>query len=393
MPLYACNGCVKDLFVTDEELIERFTGKQLLMWGFTTRLDNTAVINRSSPVQSASATTSWKSTSTSGNSIAALKTDGSLWVWGNNFNGLIGDGTVINKSSPVQTVSAVTTWRGVSLSEYSTVAVKTDGTLWTWGGNNYGLIGNNTAFPAGNRSSPIQTVSAGTNWKSVSAAGTTIAAVKTDGSLWLWGRGDNGQLGNDSILHRSSPVQTVSNVTTWKQVSLGGSVSSAIKTDGTLWLWGQNPNGQLGTNDITSRSSPVQTVSGGTNWKQASAGTFNAGAVKTDGSLWLWGRNGTGQLGTNNITIEASSPVQTVSAGTNWRSVTVETNYSTNTTRSTAGIKTDGSLWVWGSNTRGRLGTGTSIAVSSPVQTISGGTGWRQTVRNQSLSVALCNVE
>jgi alpha-tubulin suppressor-like RCC1 family protein len=125
-------------------------------------------------------------------------------------------------------------------------------TLWLWGSNLQGNAGNNERNNY--KSSPVQTISGGTNWRQVSGGGaffcsaTHFAAIKTDGTLWLWGDGDSGVLGDNSTTTRSSPVQTVSTGTNWKQVSAGGTNISAIKTDGTLWLWGNGQLGRLGNN-------------------------------------------------------------------------------------------------------------------------------------------------
>ena len=140
------------------------------------------------------------------------------------------------------------------------------------------------------------------------------------GSLWTWGYNDYGGLGDNTNTRKSSPVQTIAAGTNWKQVSCGDSHTSAIKTDGTLWVWGWNYFGQLGDNTTASKSSPVQTISGGTNWKQVAGGGAHTAAIKTDGTLWSWGYNGAGQLG-DNTTIAKSSPVQTISAGTDWKQV------------------------------------------------------------------------
>ena len=142
-----------------------------------------------------------------------------------------------------------------------------EGNLFTWGGNGQGQL----AVNDGNtRSTPVTTFSGGANWKQVSSKFKTTAAIKIDGTLWTWGAGESGQLGNNSVINRSSPVQTVSTGTNWKQVSAGVYHVASIKSDGTLWLWGFNNCGQLGTNDTITRSSPVQTISTGTNWRQVS---------------------------------------------------------------------------------------------------------------------------
>ena len=238
-----------------------------------------------------------------------------LWSWGNNQFGQLGDNVITHKSSPVQTVSGGTNWKLVSCKFYDTAAIKTDGTLWLWGYNAYGELGDNSRT---HRSSPVQTVAGGTNWKLVSFGADTAAAIKTDGTLWLWGAGSYGVLGDNTSTRTSSPIQTVAGGTNWKLVASGHFSMACIKTDGTLWTWGKNSGGQLGDNAITSKSSPVQTVSGGTNWKLIDVGGYNTSCMKTDGTLWLWGRNTYGQLG-DNTTANKSSPVQTVSGGTNWK--------------------------------------------------------------------------
>ena len=192
-----------------------------------------------------------------------------LWTWGYNGIGTLGDNTIAYKSSPVQTVAGGTNWKQVSCGYRHTTAIKTDGTLWLWGRNIYGQLGDNTV---GSKSSPVQTVAGGTNWKQVSGGGNHTTAIKTDGTLWLWGRNNYGELGDNTIAHKSSPVQTVAGGTNWKQVSGGYQYTTAIKTDGTLWTWGRNNYGQLGDNTVAHKSSPVQTVAGGTNWKQVAAG-------------------------------------------------------------------------------------------------------------------------
>lgn len=358
-----------DLFIRKDCFLEG----GLWIWGadFNGGLGrNSLNIAVSSPVQTVSGGTNWKQAASGANNVSVVKTDGTLWSWGKGVFGNLGNNTALSSSSPVQTVSGGTDWRQVSAWSDTVAALKVDGTLWLWSYSARGSLGNNTT--AVSVSSPVQTVSAGTNWKQISVGSQFVSAIKTDGTLWTWGLGTSGQLGNNSAIDRSSPVQTVSNVTTWKQVSAGNNAIASIKTDGTLWTWGYGNYGRLGNNlsgtAIASRSSPVQTVSGGTNWKEASMTVGVGLGIKTDGTLWAWGSR-TG----DNTNIVRSSPVQTISGGTNWRSVARGSSI-------TAAIKTDGTLWLWGSQIRGELGTGNTIAQSSPVQTISGGTNWRSIV-------------
>ena len=194
----------------------------------------------------------------------------------------------------------------------------TTGSLWLWGLNDAGRqLGDNTSNP-NSKSSPIQTSISGTNWKEIAyKQDETLSAIKSDGTLWVWGRNSFGQIGMGSTTVINSPVQTIAGGTNWKQVS-SGSTTGAIKTDGTLWMWGFNYYGALGDNTRTTRTSPIQTIAGGTNWKQVTSGYNTTAAIKTDGTLWMWGTSNNGALG-DNTSVKKSSPVQTVAGGNNWK--------------------------------------------------------------------------
>ena len=201
-----------------------------------------------------------------------------LFTWGSNGGGRLGANlaTTVSRSSPGTTAGAGTNWKQVSSGGSHTAAVKTDGTLWTWGSNSSGTLGDGTTT---NRSSPGTTAGGGTNWKQVSSFDTLIAAIKTDNTLWTWSANAGGQLGTGTTTNRSSPGTTAGGGSNWKQVSVGTNHMVAIKTDGTLWTWGQNNEGNLGDNTQTNRSSPGTTVGGGTNWKQALGGAFFSAAI------------------------------------------------------------------------------------------------------------------
>jgi alpha-tubulin suppressor-like RCC1 family protein len=323
-------------------------------WGNNTNLFLAVGVSgdQSNPIQNISNDNNWTQVISGGRPTFGIKTDGTLWAWGGNNYGGLGDGSLIGRNSPVQNAAGGTTWSVAAAGSAGGVAIKTDGTLWTWGQNNFGQLGNNNTT---NTSSPDQTVAGGTTWSSVAMASSLSGAIKTDGTLWTWGRNLSGALGNNNSISQSSPVQTIASGTNWKQIAVGGFYwMASIKTDGTLWSWGINGNGQLGNNTTSDKSSPIQTVSAGTNWKQITAGYRHAAAIKTDGTLWTWGRNNYAQLG-DGTTIDRSSPVQTVSGDTTWSVV------SAGNTGMTASIKTDGTLWTWGRNNIGQLGDGTII--------------------------------
>jgi alpha-tubulin suppressor-like RCC1 family protein len=395
------------------------TDGTLWTWGRGSngQLGDATIISVSTPVTTFSGGTNWKQVSSGNDHTAAIKTDGTLWTWGAGGNGRLGNANITDRSTPVTTFAGGTNWKQVGSGSFHTAAVKTDGTLWTWGfkvplgvnnifgtnstpvttfaggtnwkqvgggslhtaalsGNElflfgeslYGEIGN--AYITTDNTIPLQPFESGTNWKQVSAGGNHTAAIKTDGTLWTWGRGSNGQLGNADVTDRFTPITTFAGGTNWKQVSTIGEHTAAIKTDGTLWTWGRGSNGQLGNAQTTDRSTPVTTFTGGTNWKQVSAGNFHTSAIKTDGTLWGWGSGNDGVLGTNN-TFTRSTPVTTFAGGNNWKQVGAGNQYTT-------AIKTDGTLWTWGYGTYGRLGTNSTVRSLTPVTTFAGGTNWKQ---------------
>jgi len=188
-----------------------------------------------------------------------------MWSWGQNSGGQLGQNDTVVRSSPVQ-IGALTTWYQVSSGDSHCVAIKTDGTMWSWGANSEGqlALGDAGGFTA--RSSPVQ-IGALTTWSKI-AAGINSVAIKTDGTMWSWGGNFYGGLGINNTANRSSPVQ-IGALTTWSQIAAGYAFSLAIKTDGTLWSWGSNNAGRLGLNDTYNRSSPVQ-VGAITSWKSLS---------------------------------------------------------------------------------------------------------------------------
>ena len=366
-------GDIEDYFVTDYRLIDNFVGDTLWTWGKNADAvlgDNATTTTRDTPVTTFAGGTNWKQVSGGRNHMAAIKTDGSLWTWGRGDAGQLGNFANTTRSTPVTIFAGGTTWKQVSCGGFHTAAIKTDGSLWVWGNNNQGQLGDSTTT---NRNTPVTTSAGGTNWKSVSLGERHTAATKTDGTLWTWGKNDNGQLGTNDTTQRNAPVTTFAGGNDWKQVNCGySSHTAAIKTDGSLWIWGAGGDGRLGTNDTTQRNTPVTTFAGGTNWKQVECGVFNTAAIKTDGSLWTWGNNQWGQLG--NFTFTArTTPVTTFAGGNNWKQVSFGREYM-------SAIKTDGTLWTWGTNGNGSaLGTNqNSGEKNTPVTTFAGGNNWKQ---------------
>ena len=279
-----------------------------------------------------------------------------LWLWGDNSDGGIGDGTDVNRSSPVQTITNGTTWKVAHTGYDGTIALKDDGSLWTWGDGSHGVLGN---LDTQSVSSPIHIAQSKT-WKSIGGSNFYYGiscAIDTNNKLFIWGYNDQGGLGLGDTDDRSSPIQL--GTSNWSQAAASAYSAGAIDMDGKLWMWGNNYNGELGLGDQDNRSSPVQV--GSDNWDMIAPGYLYTMAIKSDGSLWGWGYNADGQLGTNN-TVYYSSPVQ-IGSASDWKFIATCNQHS-------AALKNDGSLFIWGSNGNGQLGQGDTNDTSSPVQVV-----------------------
>ena len=311
---------------------------------------------------------SFKTISAGAAHTIAIKIDGSLWAWGGNNNGQLGDSTNTDRNSPVQ-IGTATNWASISAGNSHTIAIKADGSLWAWGWNTYGQLGDGTyGSQTANKNSPLQ-IGTATNWASISAGETHTIAIKTDGTLWAWGSNSNGQLGDGSSTSKFSPTQ-IGSANNWARIDAGVFHTIAIKTDGSLWAWGNNNYGQVGDGTTNERYSPVQ-IGTATNWTSISAGYQHTIAIKTDGSLWAWGYNNWGQLGdgTHGSTANKLSPLQ-IGSATNWANISAGGYH-------TIATQTDGSLWAWGNNGSGQLGnsSGSGGGYYSPVH-IGTATNW-----------------
>ena len=249
------------------------TNGTLWSWGFNSdgRLGLNDRVKRSNPVQVGSST-DWSQIVHNNLTSMGIKTNGTLWLWGSNRYGQLGnnDNSYSYRSSPTQ-LGTGTDWSKLPTNVGITsigAAIKTNGTLWTWGRNIYGALGQSTNYSIP-ISSPVQ-VGAATDWSQMSIGFYNFMAIKTNGTLWGWGGNGGGALGLNDRVYRSSPVQ-VGALTNWSKVSIFSNHCAAIKNDGTLWTWGSGNAGKTGQNDRVYRSSPVQ-VGAAANWSKVIAG-------------------------------------------------------------------------------------------------------------------------
>ena len=358
----------------------------LWAWGCNSagQLGDGTTVNNSSPVSVVGGITNWCRVSVGAHHTLGIRSNGTAWAWGCNGTGRLGDNCTTNRSSPVSVVGGFTDWCAIAAGCGHSLAVRTNGTAWAWGFGTGGVLGDNTVVA---KSSPVAVVGGFTNWCDVAAGGRPLQSsghsvgIRTNGSVWTWGCNNSGQLGDNTGLYRSSPVSLVGGFS-WCKISAGGQMTFAIRNNGTLWGWGCGFNGILGDNTAVTKSSPVAVVGGFTNWCAIATGRNHTHAIRTDGTLWAWGVSSGGALGNNGIT-SRSSPISVIGGFTDWCQV------SAGQYRATA-VRTNGTAWAWGCNTSaGRLGDGTTVDKSSPVSVVGGFTNWTYVDTNDSHSVGI----
>ena len=303
--------------------------------------------------------------------VMVLEEDGTVWTWGDNTYGQLGNGTTNRVNAPVKILTGV---KSICAGRYHSVAIKNDDSLWAWGDNRYGQLGNKTNTDS---YTPIQIM---TGVKSVAVGDNFTMAIKNDDRLWAWGNNQYGQLGDGTEDDSNTPVRIWMDV---KSVSAGsGSFHSmAIMNDGSLWTWGNNQYGQLGNGKSTNSNTPIQIMTG---VKSICTGCIHSTVIKNDDSLWTWGDNAVGQLGNGtdgngDIDVVSYTPSQIM---TDVKSTCAGVLHS-------MAIKNDGSLWAWGYSFTGEIGDGTIKNVkNTPIQIM---TDVKSVSLGYMLSVALKN--
>lgn len=262
--------------------------------------------------------------------FVAIKSDGSLWGWGGNLSGQLGDS--IATYEPVKIGIGFV---DAAANDEFTLAVRKDGTLWSWGGRARDKTGKRGGALTNTKPRLI-----GKSFVSVSAGSFSFAAIKANGSLWMWGRDDDGQLGvgeRGSSYHRHYgeshlPMLVGEDFTA---VSTGYSHTAAVSKDGTLWTWGSGAWGTLGAGAEIAKSNVPIKIGSGFVW--AAAGYLNSAAVNSDGSLWLWGANERGMFGDCSKAIHK----EPVLIGTGFLHAALGDSFL-------VAQKSDGSVWTWG---------------------------------------------
>lgn len=349
-------------------------------WGYNAqgRLGDGTIASRLSPVTVIGVAPGWTNIS-GGNNHSLGIADGVLYSWGNGQYGQLGIGaTFVSRSSPVTVLGGITNWTNVSGGGNHSLGIA-GGVAYAWGRNSSGQLGlDNTT----DKSSPETVLGGITDWNRVSAGSAFSLGLTETGNIYAWGTGNYGQLGTGGpFLSAYSPVSIIGGITGWTNMSAGDQHGLAVSS-GIAYAWGRGTYGRLGNNDGVSHfSSPVTVVGGITNWSQVNGGGRHSLGLTSDGILYAWGRNDSGQLGDNTIT-DVSSPVTVVGGITNWSSMSGGLFHSLATTSS-------GIAYAWGAGNNGRLGDGTLDTKSSPIIVAGGITTWTFVEAGQSHSLGL----
>jgi alpha-tubulin suppressor-like RCC1 family protein len=341
----------------------------LYTWGFNNsgRLGTGDTTSTSSPVSILTRAVNWTAVSCGDAHTLALRANGTLWAWGRNDEGRLGDNTITSRISPVSVVGGFTDWVSINAAENHSLGLRANGTIWAWGLNTYGRLGDNTVT---SRLSPVSVVGGFTDWVYANSgpAARQSVAIRGNGVLYAWGRNQFGELGDGTASSRSSPVIVTGGFTDWILASTNLEHTLGLRANGTAWAWGRGTYGRLGDNNTLDRNSPVAVAGGFTDWISLSAGYRNSVGLRANGTVWTWGRNQFGELG-DTTTVSKNSPVDVVGGITDWTSISMGKFH-------TLATRANGTLWGWGRNGGGYIGDGSTSNRSSPVAVLGGFTDW-----------------
>jgi alpha-tubulin suppressor-like RCC1 family protein len=296
-----------------------------------------------------------------------VRSDGTVWAWGSNLLGELGDGSTTNRSTPVQ-VAGLTGVTQVAAGQEFSLALRSDGTVWAWGGNGAGQLGRGTVTAREVTAAPVSGLAGVT--KIAAGCGFSLA-LRSDGTVWAWGFNNVGQLGIGGTASSVVPVK-ITGVSQVTAIAAGFDSAVAVVAGGaSVWAWGGNDSGQLGDGTLAGRATPVRVTQIGTvHIAGAAAGYKFAAILGTDGSVWAWGADRYGQLGNAPAFAPATRPVNTIGAGSGITQISAGSWH-------VLALKSDGTVLAWGANADGELGIGTTTPVTGPVQ-VTGLTGATQ---------------
>lgn len=331
--------------------------------------DNTTT-NKSSPVLIAGALKTFCHIALGKNPFAgyaqtnAIDKNGRAWGWGSNaaFNH---NGTGATRSTPVTILGVTKTFCKIDAGNAFTQAIDKNGKVWGWGSGNSGRLGNNQTV---NYASPVSIAGANKTFCHISCGGAFALGIDKNGRAWGWGFNGQGNLGDNSITSRNTPVSVAGVVKTFCRIAVNNESSVpncftlALDKNGRAWAWGYNVNGQLGDTTTISKRTPVSVRGAVKTFCKISAGAYHSLAIDKNGRLWAWGLNTNGELGDNSVTSRLT-PVSVLGLVKTFCEVIAGTNHS-------LAIDKNGKVWAWGLNVSGELGDKTTTTKRTPVSVV-----------------------
>ena len=339
---------------------------KLWAWGQNSsgELGDNTLIGKSTPVAVAGVAKTFCKIAGLGNSSSTLAIDknGKIWGWGFNGNATIGDNTNVDKSTPVAIAGTAKTFCSVDTGNITSIGLDKNGKIWTWGRNDVGQLGDNTVT---NKSTPVAIAGNAKTFCSISGPSQDkfFLALDKDGRVWGWGINDTGQLGDNTIISKRTPVTIGGTAKTFCRISAGTGVSLAIDKNGKAWAWGLNNLGQLGNPFVTNPITPRSIQGTAKTFCRITAGVNFSVGIDNSGKLWAWGLNANGQLGNNDVLLVSKvTPIAVSGIAKTFCKIS-----AANTLAFTLAIDKNGRVWAWGNNTVGQLGSNTIVNRSTPV--------------------------
>jgi alpha-tubulin suppressor-like RCC1 family protein len=316
--------------------------------------------DRSTPVSVLGAVKTFCAISAGDIHSLAIDKNGRAWAWGNNSQGRLGDNSTVSKLTPVSVLGAVKTFCKITAGGFHSAAIDKNGRAWCWGDNSIGQLGDNSLVT---KTTPVSLLGAVKTFCAISAGEAHTLAIDKNGRAWGWGSGANGRIGDNSFTSRLTPVSVLGSVKTFCAIDAGAGFSVAIDKNGRVWAWGDNSNGQLGNNSrAICKITPVSIAGVVKTFCEISGGVTHTIAIDKNGRAWGWGQGASGQLG-NNGGSQQNTPISVLGAVKTFCRISAGNSYS-------VAINKNGRAWAWGVNGFGQLGDNSSTGKFTPVSVL-----------------------
>jgi alpha-tubulin suppressor-like RCC1 family protein len=318
--------------------------------------------NEDRPTEVAGGGTDWRSVSTGTFHTCARRGTGHLWCFGYDQSGQLGDGGTSDQFSPVEVLGTFADWRSVSAGGNHTCGIRANRRLYCWGADQFGQLGDGGTNS--NQPAPAEVAGNHADWTAVSAGFTHTCARRSNGRLYCWGRDLEGQVGNGPPFSTvGSPALVAGGFTNWSSVAAGGYHTCARRANGRAYCWGEDDDGEIGDGGgVVDRNAPRLVGGGFTNWTMVTAGLDHSCGRRANGRAYCWGKDFDGQVGRAGGGADRTTPGEVAGGATTWTTVSAGQLH-------TCARRANARIWCWGYNASGQLGIGTTgTARQTPVE-------------------------